>query len=247
VLKEEGELLEGIFDIRNRRVHEIMTPRPEIVWVAKGTTVSGLLSVFSEASHSRFPVYEGDHDNIAGFISVKDVLKALGEGRLTMDSPIDSLLRPAFFVPETKEVGKLFVEMQQEGHPMALVVDEYGGISGLVTIKMLLEEMVGPLGEEWAKPEKEFEAIDERTFEVDAGMTIYDANDELGLDIPEGQYETVAGFVLSQLGHIPEQGEQFVYDGWRLTVSEIKGVKIERVLLTRLEVATPDSAARRAS
>jgi putative hemolysin len=113
-------------------------------------------------------------------------------------------------------------------------VDEYGGTAGIVTLELLLEEMVGRVVDELGKPVREFVAIDEHTTELDAGMSIFEANEELGLAIPDGDYETVAGFVLSALGHIPKEGEQVLGDGFRMVVAEVQGVKIERVRVTKL-------------
>jgi putative hemolysin len=137
------------------------------------------------------------------------------------------------FVPDTKLVGALFREMQKVGGQMALAVDEFGGIAGLVTLKQLVEEIVGPVGEEGMEPDVEYETIDENTFHIDGGMQIEEVNEELSLDLPKGDYETVAGFVLELLGHIPTEGEQFRHDGLRLVVTQVRGMKIERVMVTR--------------
>ena len=125
--------------------------------------------------------------------------------------------------------------MQEEGKQTAIVVDEFGGTDGLVTMKQMAEEVVGHLGDELARHAKGFEAIDEHTFMIDGGMRIDQANDELGLSLPTGHYETVAGFVLSLLGHIPEEGEQLKYNDLRLAITKMKGIKIDKILITRAE------------
>jgi putative hemolysin len=229
-----GELLERVFHFRDRLVKEIMVPRTEVVWLEKGTPLSDFYGTFAEALNSRFPVYEESIDNVIGIVGIKDVLLAVARGELDASSPVDKVLRPALYVPETKPVGSLFGEMQEGGHQMAVVVDEYGGTAGIVTLEMLLEEMVGRVADELGKVAQEFVAIDEHTAELDGGMSIYDANEELDLSIPDGDYETVAGFVLSVLGHIPKEGEQVQGDGFRMVVSEVQGVKIERVRVTKL-------------
>ncbi len=139
------------------------------------------------------------------------------------------------FVPETKFVGSLFFEMQRSGQQMAIVADEYGGTAGVVTLEILLEELVGYVSDELRRHEEEVVSLDERTFEIDGGMSISDANEELELGLPEGDYETVAGFVLSQLGRIPQQGEQFVHNGVRIAVKEMRANKVERLTVTRLQ------------
>jgi len=231
---EEAQLLASVFQFGDRRVNEVMVPRTEVVWLEKGTTVRDFYRIFAEHPHSRFPVFEGSQDNVVGIVGIKDVLRGVAEGQLTEDSPIDLAMRPAMFVPETKFVGTLFFEMQRAGHQMAIVVDEYGGTAGLVTLEMLLEELVGYVSDELRRHEEEFVTVDDRTFQIDAGMTIHDANQELKLALPEGDYETVAGFVLSHLGHIPREGEQFTYNGLGIAVTRVIGRKVEEVTVTKL-------------
>ena len=230
----EAELLDRVFHFHDRRVNEIMVPRPDVVWLEQGENVREFYETFDKSPHSRFPVYDDTVDNVVGIVSIKDVLRALAEGRVTDDSPIVELIRPATFIPETKLVSALFWQMQDERQQMAVVVDEYGGVAGIVTLELLLEEMVGRVVDELGQPSEEFSAIDEHTTRVDGGMSIYDLREELDMALPEGDYETVAGFVLEQLGHIPREGESVALDGLRITVSEVKGVKIESVVIRKL-------------
>jgi putative hemolysin len=230
----EAELLDRVFRFGDRRVNELIVPRTEIVWLEKGTTVREFYETFAAAPHTRFPVFVEDQDHVVGIVNIKDVLRAISEKQMTEDSPIDLAMRPALFVPETKFIGVLFLEMQRAGQQMAIVVDEYGGTAGLVTLEMLIEELVGAVGDELTRHEEEFVTVDERTVQIDARMGIHDANEELELDLPEGDYETVAGFVLSQLGHIPSQGEQFTFNGLRIAVTKVEGRKVEEVTVTRL-------------
>jgi putative hemolysin len=232
--EQEAELLDRVFHFHDRRVNEIMIPRTEVVWLEKDETVREFYATFDETPHSRFPVYADTIDDVVGIVSIKDVLRALAEHRVTEESPIESLIRPATFIPETKLVSHLFWQLQDERQQMAVVVDEYGGVAGIVTLELLLEEMVGRVVDELGQPSEEFSAIDENTTRVDGGMSIFDVREELDVALPEGDYETVAGFVLDQLGHIPREGETLAIDGYRITVSEVKGVKIESVVITRI-------------
>ncbi len=234
VEEAEAELLERVFHFGDRRVNEVMIPRTEIVWLVRGTPVRDFYSVYLENPQTRFPVYEGTQDNVVGIVNIKDVLRGISERQLAEDAPIDQAMRPAMFVPETKFVGTLFFEMQRAGHQMAIVVDEYGGTAGLVTLEMLLEELVGYVSDELRRHEEEVVTVDERTFQIDAGMAIHDVNEELELDLPEGDYETVAGFVLSHLGRIPAEGEQFTHNGLRIAVTKVEGNRVEEVRVTRL-------------
>jgi putative hemolysin len=232
--RREAELLEGVFHFGDRRVNEVMTPRTEVVWLEKGMTIADLYRIFSEHPHSRFPVFHDSPDDAIGIVGIKDILRGVAQKELDEGSAIELAMRPALFVPETKFASALFFEMQRSGQQMAIVADEYGGTAGVVTLETLLEEMVGYVGDELRRHDEEVISLDERTYEIDGGMSISDANEELQLDLPEGDYETVAGFVLSHLGRIPQQGEQFVFNGLRIAVTEVRARKVERLTVTRL-------------
>ena len=233
VEEQEAKMLENVFRFGDRQLREVMTPRTELIWVEIGTTLKEFLAIYKEHSHTRFPVYEDQVENVMGALSVKDVVAAIARGEVSDDEPITGLLRPVDFVPDTKLVATLFREMPKVGSQIAMAVNEFGGIAGLVTLKQLIEEIVGPVGEEGMQPEVEYETIDENTFHIDGGMRIEEANEELDLDLPKGDYETVAGFVLEALGHIPTEGEQFRHNGLRLVVTQVRGMRIERVMVTR--------------
>ena len=230
---EEAALLEKVFRFGDSQVREIMTPRPEIVWIEHGTTLEQFMPSYSGNSHTRFPVYDGTIENVVGILSIKDVLLAVGKGELGMNDGVTGFLRPAYFVPETKTVSTTFNEMRRGGHGMVLTVDEFGGIAGLATVKQLLEVIVGPVREEGSDYEEPVTPVDEHTFRLDAGAGIAEINDELDLHIPEGDYQTVAGFMLDRLGRIPEEGDVLDFQDLRFTVKVMKGVKIEEVELRR--------------
>jgi putative hemolysin len=232
--EDEAELLDRVFHFHDRRVNEIMVPRTEVVWLEKDETLSAFYETFKESPRSRFPVYDDTVDNVVGIVSIKDVLRALAGGELEGGASIASVIRPASFVPETKLVSELFWQMQDERQQMAIVVDEYGGVAGIVTLELLLEEMVGRVVDELGQALEEYSNIDENTTRVDGGMSIFDVRDELELDLPEGDYETVAGLVLERLGHIPREGETLQLNGYRITVTDVRGVKIESVVIQKL-------------
>ncbi len=233
LVEAEAEMLERVFRFGDHRVVEVMTPRPDIQWVEKGTKLSDFFNIYAESPHSRFPVYEDTIDNVVGILWIKDVLMAQAKGTIQQDSLIDKLSRRSYFVPESKPIAELFAELQESRGQAAIVVDEFGGTAGLVTMEQLLEEIVGEFGDELAKVRKSYETIGENSFQIDGGMRLDDANKKLELDLPEGEYETVAGFVLSLLGHIPKEGEQLKYNNLKLVVTEMKGVKVERILVTK--------------
>ncbi len=227
-------MLRRVLGFGDRTVRELMTPRTEIVWVEQGTSLQKFLGIYNEHYHTRFPVYQDQTDNVVGLISVKDVMRAYARGDIASDDSVTTGMRAAFFAPETKPVDELFDEMRVGGQQMAIVVDEFGGVEGLMTLKGLMERIMGPVGEEGEAPEEEeVVAIGEDSFEIDAGMRVEDANQRIGFGLPEGAYDTVAGFILERLGHVPEQGEQLTHESLHVQVLEMKGVKIERVLVTR--------------
>ncbi len=230
---EEAEMLHNVFDFGNRPVREVMVPRPEVICIEQGSRVADFLGLYAESPLSRFPVYQENMDNVVGILSVKDMLMALAKGTINDQSVIDELVRPAYFAPETKQISELFAEMRDKNYRMCVVVDEFGGTAGIVSLSRLVEEIVGPVGDELAAAEKEYEVIDEYTFQIDGSMRIEEVNEEMELRLPDGDYETVAGFVLDLLGHIPKQGEQLRYKGLKLVITKMRGVKIEEILLTK--------------
>jgi len=243
VEKDEAEMLHKVFDFGDRAVREVIVPRTEVISVEKGTKLADFLSLYAENPLSRFPVYQDSMDNVVGILSVKDVLMAQAKRTITEEDVIDDLIRPAYFTPETKRISELFAEMQDKNRRMAVVVDEFGGTAGIVSLSRLVEEIVGPVGDELAAVEKEYEAINEYTFQIDGGMRIEEANEEMGLKLPEGDYETVAGFVLHLLGRIPKTGEQLRYKGLKLVITKMRGLKIEEILLTKEKRSKESDAA----
>jgi putative hemolysin len=230
---EEAEMLHNVFNFGSHLVRQVMIPRPEVAFVEKGTTLADFLSIYKEHPQSRFPVFEENRDRIVGLLSVKDILLSQAEGHCDLRSTIDALIKPAFFAPETKPIAELLVEMRNQDHHLCIVVDEYGGTAGIVTIEQLVSEIVGPVGEELATNEKEYEMLDEATYQIDGGMNLSEANDEMKLYLPEGDYDTVAGFVLYLLGRIPKQGDHLKYKNLKIAITKMSGAKIDEVLITK--------------
>ena len=244
--ESEAKMLHRVFDFGDRPVHEVMVPRPEVVCIEEGSTIADFLTLYAESPLSRFPVYQENMDNVVGILAVKDVLMALAKGTVSDGSTIDDLTRPAYFAPESKHIGELFAEMREENYRMCVVVDEYGGTAGVVSLTRMVEEIVGEVGDELAGIEKDYEVINEYTFQIDGSMRIEEANEEMELDLPEGEdYETVAGFMLSLLGHIPKRNEQLRYKGLKIVITEMRGLKIEKILLTKESQAAEAQRVRR--
>ena len=237
----EAALLEKVFNFGDRQVREIMTPRPEIVWIERNTTLEEFLPIYMEHRHTRFPVYEGTTENVVGVLAIKDVLLAMSKNQLKPIGTVTDFVLPAYFVPETKTVSSTFSEMQQSGHGLVLTVDEFGGIAGLATLKQLLEVIVGQVGEEEGSQEGVYVHLDEHTYRLDAGVSISEINDELKLGLPVGDYQTVAGFILDKLGRIPDEGDVVEYQDLRLTVKLMDGVRIDKVELRRAHSAEDEN------
>jgi putative hemolysin len=233
---DEAELLEKVFRFGDRQMREVTTPRPEIVWLEKGATLTEFLEIYRQFSHTRFPVYEGSTENVLGILSVKDVLTALCSDQLKPADDVTTLLRDAYIVPETKSVSDTFAEMRQNRHTVVLTFDEFGGIAGLATTKQLLEVIVGQVGDEGTEPEEMIVSLGEETYRVDAAASISEINDELGLEIPEGDYQTIAGFVLDQLGRIPDIEDSLEFGELTITVKGMDGVRIDELRLVRTPV-----------
>ncbi len=234
----EAALLEKVFRFGDRQMREIMTPRPEIVWIENGDNLERFLEVYSEHTHTRFPVYEESMENVLGVLSVKDILSGMEGLKGEASGPVTKDLRPAFFVPEMKSVSETFNVMREGGHSVVLTVDEFGGIAGLATLKQMMAVIVGQMGDEGSAPEETVTALGRDAFLMDAGLAISDINEELGLGIPEGDYQTLAGFILDRMGRIPDVGDVLEFGDLRFTIRTMERVRIEEVELRRLNSPT---------
>lgn len=228
----EAEMIRRVLEFGDRHVREVMTPRTEIVWVELGTDIKDFLALYNENYHTRFPVFQGTTDNVVGMVAVKDVMRLLAAGAAP-EASATVHVRPAMFVPETKRVQDLFDEMRTSGEQMAMIADEFGGVAGLVTLKRLVEDIVGRVGEEDYGITEAVQEVGEDAFEVEGNLTIAEVNERLGAEIPTGEYDTVAGFVLEQLGSVPEEGAMLSYEHLHLQVLEMRGVRIGKVRIVR--------------
>ena len=232
-----AKMLNKMVKFGDLSVREVMTPRTDVVWVQEGATLGEFQKIYAEAPRNRYPVYEADFDNVKGVLLSRDVHVALDKGDFQKSSKVTGLARPVTFVPGTKSVGGLFNEMRDGGVLTAVVISEYGGTSGIVTVEQLIDEIVGELSEELAGTPKEFEVIGENTYRIEGCMRIDEANEELGFGIPEeNKYETIGGFVLHLLGHLPEVGEEVTHENLKWVVTEVGGKRIEQVIVTKVEV-----------
>ncbi|MFP4053967.1 MAG: hemolysin family protein [Phycisphaerae bacterium] len=234
---EEVEMIESVMEFGETHAGEIMTPRTALFALSVDTPAPDAIRKIIDAGHSRVPAYEGDLDNIVGILYAKDMLQNLVESR---EIPLRKLLRKPFFVPETKLLDDLLREFKTRKFHIAVVLDEYGGTAGIVTIEDVLEEIVGDISDEYDVAEPELMTrVDERTAEVDGRMRVDELNDACGLNIPEDDdYDTIAGFLFSELGYIPAAGETLDACGARFTILAASDRKIDRVRVSVLELPT---------
>ncbi len=232
---EEKKLITGVFDFSDRLVRQVMVPRPEMACIHLDASLTEALMEVRKHGFWRYPVYQEDYDDIVGIVTVKDILFHMNDKAAS--TPISAVMRPAQFVPEAKRALELLKDMQALDEQMAIVVDEYGGIAGLVTLEDLLQEIVGEVGEA-APPAAPAGGPTERV--LDAAESVADVSEVLNIKLPESpHYETLAGYILHVLGAIPQEGATVEVEGWRLIVEKMEGRRIDRVKAIPL---TGDSA-----
>jgi putative hemolysin len=232
---EEQEMLINVFAFAERPAYQAMRARTEVVTIDHDASIGAFVGLLAETGHTRFPVI-GPHgiDDVQGIISAKDLFVVQHNGPIDHDAPIALLVRPAFFTPASKRIGDLLQEMRTKQIRMAIIVDEYGGMDGIVTMEDLVEEIIGDLTDEGEADPHAMQTIDERTSIVEGQVRVADANAELHLDLPSGDYETVAGFVLTHLGRLPDPGDSVFHQGVHLTVLEMQGPRIKRIKVRRI-------------
>jgi len=230
--EEEQQMIESVLELSETTVEKIMTPRTDVVAVSVDSGLQGVLDAIA-TGHSRIPVYDGAIDNIIGFIYAKDMLAEVGKG--SSEFKLKDRLRAPYFVPETKPLRILLHEFQDQKLHIAVVLDEYGGTAGIVTIEDILEELVGEIADEYEKSEpKAIIHIDEITVEVDARFHIDELNTEFEIELPEEEdYDTVGGFVFSHLGYIPKSGESFKWNNLKFVITSAEARKINRVRIIK--------------
>ncbi|CAN5576321.1 MAG: HlyC/CorC family transporter [Pyrinomonadaceae bacterium] len=230
--QEEGELIHSIIEFGDTRVSEVMTPRPDIVAIAESATVREARDIIIESKYSRLPVYRDQIDNVEGLIYVRDLLQRWTEGK--EDEPIAPLVRPVYFVPETKSVAELLEEMQKAHVQLSIVIDEYGGVAGLVTVEDILEEIVGEIEDEDIGGEEE-EIVERRdgAYEVLGSTEIGKIERLFGLEIEDDDFTTIAGLVINESGKVPRSGEHLTFRGLEVEVLEADERRIGRLRLKR--------------
>jgi putative hemolysin len=224
----EEEMLYNVFDFADKEVSEVMVPRPEVIAISVDLPPEEALAALIDSPYTRYPAYRGSLDEILGVLHVRDLFSALHD-RGIEQVDLGELVRAPFVVPETKDLGALLADFRRTKQHMAIVVDEYGAMEGIVTLEDVLEEIVGEIEDEYDLPDESVERLDERTILIGGTFPIDDFNEQFGTGLPAEDYHTVAGFVFGQLGRAPAEGDEVVWDSVRFEVVEVKGSRIERL------------------
>ncbi len=232
--EEEKELLHKVFEFGDTLASEAMRPRTEIVSVPSSVTLQEVLALVAEFGYSRYPVIEDTVDTVIGILYIKDILVAMASGEVKREDDIQRFIRPAYFIPENKRVSELLSEMQRNHFQIAIVIDEYGGTAGLVTLEDLIEEIVGSIHDELEIGDKDVQIVDEKNFVVSGQSALDEVNELLDADLQSADFNTLGGFVFGLFGRMPKVGEQLKYKNLKLEVLELEGRKISKVKITKL-------------
>lgn len=235
---EERQLLSNVFEFGDVSSGEVMIPRTSIVWIPYEATVQTLLEEVAQSGHSRYPVIGESLDDVRGILHFKELAEPLAKGDLKLDSSIQAWIRPVRFVPEYMLLSELLPLMQRSRQPMVMVVDEYGGTAGLVTIQDLIAEILGDAAEPTSSEELSIQVLDEQTFLVQAQLDLEEVNERLNLDLPlTDEYQTLGGFLLFQLQKIPQPGETLRYEDWEFTVISAEGPRLHQIQIHQVDLA----------
>jgi magnesium and cobalt exporter, CNNM family len=237
----EEEMLYKVFDFADKEAHDVMVPRPEVVALSVDLPPQEALAAVIDSPYTRYPVYRGSLDDVLGILHVRDLFGALYD-RGIENVAIEDIVRPAYVVPETKDLASLLAEFRRQNQHLALVIDEYGAVQGIVTLEDLLEEIVGEIEDEYDLPDESIERLDEHRIRIHGTFSIDDFNEQFGTKLPQEDYHTIAGFVFGELGRAPERGDEVDYDGLRFRVDEVDGQRIERLEVEFVERELEDAA-----
>jgi len=236
--ESERELIDKVFVFGDKDVADVMVAKPDVTAVSVDMPPEEALAVVLESPYTRFPVFRESLDDIVGVLHVRDLFRAIHDRGLE-GLDLESLLRQAYVIPETKDLASLLQEFRRANTHFAVVIDEYGAMVGIATLEDLLEEIVGEIEDEFDVPEEPVEQIGEDAYRVDGMFSIDEFNDRFGADLPDEDFHTVAGFVFGQLGRAPEPGDDVSYNGMRFDVLEVESNRIERIAVTFLERPEP--------
>jgi CBS domain containing-hemolysin-like protein len=230
--EEEREMIHSVFEFGDTILREVMVPRPDMVAVPRETALQEVLELILRSGFSRIPVYDGTIDEVVGLAYAKDVLRRLHDGQA--DKPLTDILRPAQFMPESMRAAECLREMRKRKSHMVIVIDEYGGTSGLVTLEDLLEEIVGEIADEYDREEPNIEPLPDGDYRVNARLGIDEVNELLDVELPSTEWDSIGGLLFNLVGEVPREGQEVELQGLRLRAERVQGRRIGRVRIHRL-------------
>ncbi len=235
ISEDEGEMIQGIFSFRDTIAREIMVPRTDAVYARIETSAQDIIDLIIQSGHSRIPIYQDNIDNIVGTLHAKDLLKYWGSG----DMDLREIVRPPYFIPETKKISEVLKDLRDNKSHMSIVVDEYGGTAGILTLEDIIEEIIGDVMDEYDADVKLIAEHEDGSITVNARLDVEELEEFLNVELPEGKFESVGGFVISLVGRVPEVNEKIVFKNIEMVIEAASNRKIERIRIRRID---PESA-----
>ncbi len=239
ISEDEGEMIQGIFSFRDTVSREIMVPRTDTVYSDADTKLPDMIQLFIQSGHSRIPIYQDNIDNIVGTLHAKDLLPYWGSD----DIAIRQIMRPPYFIPETKKISEVLKDLRDNKSHMAIVIDEYGGTAGILTLEDIIEEIIGEVMDEYDAEQKLIFEHEDGSISVNARLDVEKLEDFLQVELPEGEFESVGGFVISLIGKVPEVNEKVIFERLEMTIEAATSRKIDRIRIRKLGLEVPEDQA----
>jgi CBS domain containing-hemolysin-like protein len=236
ISEDEGEMIQGIFSFRDTIAREIMVPRTDAVYARAESKLTDIIQLIIQSGHSRIPIYQDSIDNITGTLHAKDLLGFWGQE----DIEVPSIARPPYFIPETKKISEVLKDLRGNKSHMAIVIDEYGGTAGILTLEDIIEEIIGEIMDEYDAEQTLIVEHQDRSISVHARLDIEELEDYLDVELPEGKFESVGGFVISLLGKVPSVGESIRYQDLEMEIEAANDRKIEKIRIRKASPATQE-------
>lgn len=237
ISEDEGEMIQGIFSFRDTIAREIMVPRTDTVCAPVETKVAEVIELILQSGHSRIPIYQENIDNIIGILHAKDLLNYWTKE----DSELRSIVRHPYFIPETKKISEVLKDLRDKKSHMAIVIDEYGGTAGILTLENIIEEIIGDIMDEYDAEENLIVKHDDGSISVNARLDVEELEDYLDMELPEGKFESVGGFVITLLGRVPTVGEQVIFNNMEMTIEAANNRKIEKIKIRKTDLQALES------
>ena len=226
---EESDMVHGVLDLKETEVHSIMIPRTEISSASINSTLGEVIKLVSDCGHTRIPIYKKSIDEVAGILNAKDLLKLWGKD--TKSKILSEILRKPYFIPKNQKISELFKDLREKKTHLAVVTDEYGGTAGIITIEDIIEEIVGEIMDEHDYERALLTVLKDNTILVDARLEVEKLEEHFGIKLPEGEFESVGGFIIHLLGKIPKKGDKIVFEDLKMTVKSADERKIHKILI----------------